>query len=222
MTRSIAITGFAMAALLPSAVSAQMMPGMKMDHPKPATPVARPKAKRASHPSPSAAPPAHAGARSQSSRNEGQSADADKLAIQPRPAPGNGDGIEPPPPAPSPIQDTSSGHDMAAMADMPGMTMSDAPSPYGEGSGTARNPGNDGAMHGLHLASGDWTVMLHGYAWGVYTDQGGPRGRDEAFVESMAMLEGTRDLGDGTRLQLRSMLSLEPAMGAREIGRAHV
>ena len=37
-------------------------------------------------------------------------------------------------------------------------------------------------MHGLHLASGDWMVMLHGYAWGSYTNQSGPRGRDEAFV----------------------------------------
>lgn len=88
------------------------------------------------------------------------------------------------------------------------------PAPYGEGSGTARNPGNDGAMHGLHLATGDWMAMLHGHAWGVYTDQGGPRGRDEAFVESMAMVQATRDVG-ATRMQLRSMFSLEPAMGAR-------
>uniref|UniRef100_UPI0035CABC78 hypothetical protein n=1 Tax=uncultured Sphingomonas sp. TaxID=158754 RepID=UPI0035CABC78 len=97
---------------------------------------------------------------------------------------------------------------------MPGMTMGPADAAYGEGSGTARHPGNDGAMQGLHLMAGDWMLMLHGYAWGVYTDQGGPRGDHEAFVESMAMLSAQRDFG-GVRLQTRAMLSLEPVMGAK-------
>ncbi|MEO5866795.1 MAG: hypothetical protein ABIS14_05720 [Sphingomonas sp.] len=98
---------------------------------------------------------------------------------------------------------------------MPAMAgMGNASVAYGEGSGTSRVPGANGAMHGLHLATGAWMVMLHGYAWGVYTDQGGPRGGKDAFVQSMAMLQGVRDFG-GARLQLRSMLSLEPAMGPR-------
>ncbi|MBW8842728.1 MAG: hypothetical protein JF608_13190 [Sphingomonadales bacterium] len=100
------------------------------------------------------------------------------------------------------------------MAAMPGMDMSGAPSAFATGSGTSRLPGGEGGMHGLHLTSGDWMVMLHGYVWGAYTDQSGPRGRNEAFVASMAMIEAQRDLG-GARLTLRSMLSLEPLMGAK-------
>ncbi len=84
---------------------------------------------------------------------------------------------------------------------------------YGTGSGTARLPGADGRMTGVHLTSGDWMVMAHGYAWAAYTDQSGPRGDDMAFAQSMAMITADRDFG-GAKLQLRSMLSLEPLMGA--------
>jgi hypothetical protein len=70
-------------------------------------------------------------------------------------------------------------------------------------------------MSGLHRVTGDWMLMAHGYAWGVYSDQGGRRGDDKAFVASMAMLEASRPLGEGARLQLRSMLSLDPLMGDR-------
>jgi hypothetical protein len=97
---------------------------------------------------------------------------------------------------------------------MAGMDMGSAADVLATGSGTSRLPGAGGAMHGLHLAAGDWMVMLHGYVWGVYTDQGGPRGGDEAFVQSMAMLAAERDFG-GAKLQLRSMVSLEPLMGPR-------
>lgn len=100
------------------------------------------------------------------------------------------------------------------IAAMPGMDMSVGPHAFANGSGTSRLPGAEGMMHGLHLASGDWMVMLHGYAWGSYTDQSGPRGRDEAFVTSMAMIEAQRDVG-GARLTLRSMLSLDALMGAK-------
>jgi hypothetical protein len=101
------------------------------------------------------------------------------------------------------------------MAAMPGMTHAAADLAYGDGSGTSRVPGNDGAMHGLHLPAGDWMLMLHGYAWGAYTDQGGPRGDNEAFVQSMAMLTASHDLGAGAHLKLQSMLSLDPLMGAK-------
>jgi hypothetical protein len=90
-----------------------------------------------------------------------------------------------------------------------------APLPNAQGSGTSRLPVNEGAMHGLHLTpGGGWMVMLHGYANTVYTNQGGPRGDDGVYVQSMAMLSGEKDTGWG-RIQLKSMLSLEPLMGAR-------
>ncbi len=84
-----------------------------------------------------------------------------------------------------------------------------------EGSGTSRLPANEGAMHGLHLMPGsDWMIMLHGYANTVYTNQSGPRGDDKAYVQSMAMVSGEKETGWG-RIQLKSMLSLEPLMSNR-------
>ncbi len=83
------------------------------------------------------------------------------------------------------------------------------------GSGSSRLPGSEGMMHGVHLMPGGWMVMLHGYAWGTYSNQGGPRGDKQAFVTSMAMVEASRDLGAATRLQLRGMFSLDPLIGKR-------
>jgi len=100
-------------------------------------------------------------------------------------------------------------------ATIAGMDMPATPLAFGEGSGTARVPGNDGAMHGLHFGAGEWMLMVHGYVWGVATDQGGPRGGNAAFVESMAMLTAARNIGSGAHLQLRAMGSLEPAIGER-------
>lgn len=84
---------------------------------------------------------------------------------------------------------------------------------FSEGSGTARLPGAEGGMHGLHLASGDWMVMLHGYVSTQYTDHSGPRGDDKLYATWMAMLSAQRDTSWG-RIQLKTMLSLEPAMDA--------
>ncbi|MFA6115880.1 MAG: hypothetical protein WC729_17930 [Sphingomonas sp.] len=117
-----------------------------------------------------------------------------------------------PAPAPEAPQDHHDHH--------PGMVMpGDAPameSPaIANGSGTSRLPANEGAMHGVHIPAGDWMVMLHGYVWGAFTDQGGPRGDEEAFVQSMAMLSATGEVAPGVRLGLQSMLSLEPLMGAK-------
>lgn len=100
-------------------------------------------------------------------------------------------------------------------AAMSGMTMGTANGWYSPGSGTARLPAAEGPMRGAMFSAGEWMVMAHGYAWGSVTDQGGPRGSDMAFVQSMAMLMGDRDLGDRFHLQLRAMSSLEPAMGQR-------
>ena len=86
--------------------------------------------------------------------------------------------------------------------------------PFEAGSGTARLPGNEGAMHGLHLSAGDWMVMAHGAVSLNYTDHSGPRGDDKLYSTSMAMLTGERETGWG-RVQLKSMFSLEPAMDAR-------
>lgn len=104
-------------------------------------------------------------------------------------------------------------HDMSAMP-MP-MPMTMTTNGPAAGSGTARLPQAEGMMMGPHLRAGGWTVMLHGYAWGTYSNQGGPRGDEKAFVTSMAMAEGSRALSPSTDLQLRAMLSLDPLMGAR-------
>ena len=93
-----------------------------------------------------------------------------------------------------------SGHDMGG--DLPA-----------EGSGTARLPAMEGGMHGLHLASGDWMVMAHGYVSAQYTDHSGPRGDDKFYATSMAMFNAERQTTWG-RIQFKSMLSLEPAMDA--------
>ncbi len=84
------------------------------------------------------------------------------------------------------------------------------------GSGTSRLPLSEGNQHsGLHIDAGDdWMVMAHGYAWGVYTDQSGPRGDDKAYVQSMAMLNAEKETGWG-KVQLKSMFSLEPLMKNR-------
>jgi hypothetical protein len=119
----------------------------------------------------------------------------------PSPPPAN---AAPPASAQAPVPDPHAGHDMAAM---------DEPSAYSGGSGTARLPGNEGAMHGLHLASGDWMVMAHGYVSTQYTDHSGPRGDDKLYATSMAMLSAERETSWG-KIQLKTMLSLEPAMDA--------
>ena len=84
-----------------------------------------------------------------------------------------------------------------------------------EGSGTSRLPQAEGMMPGVHFdLGGDWTGMAHGYLWGVYTDQGGPRGDDKLYVQSMAMLMAEKPF-DWGRLQLKSMVSAEPLMSNR-------
>lgn len=105
-----------------------------------------------------------------------------------------------------------SGHDMAEMDDTC-LCNGSRPS-FSPGSGTARLPANEGAMHGFHLAAGDWMVMAHGFVSTQYTDHSGPRGDDQLYVTSMGMLTGARETGWG-RIQLKSMFSLEPLMDAR-------
>jgi hypothetical protein len=80
-----------------------------------------------------------------------------------------------------------------------------------EGSGTSWQP-EAARMEGLHFEMGRWRAMAHGFAFGIYTNQGGPRGDEEAFSTNMAMLASGRALAGGT-LTLRGMVSLEPLMG---------
>lgn len=80
-----------------------------------------------------------------------------------------------------------------------------------DASGTAWQPDST-PMEGLHGALGDWSAMLHGYINGVDDNQGGPRGGDKSFSESMLMGMVQKQVGIGT-LTLRTMLSLDPLMG---------
>ena len=93
--------------------------------------------------------------------------------------------------------------------------MSSALGPYAmtrDASGTSWQP--DEAPHdGLHVMKGDWMIMGHALINGVYSTQDGPRGDDKAFLAGMVMATASRDLGPGT-LQLKAMLSPDPAMGA--------
>jgi hypothetical protein len=104
--------------------------------------------------------------------------------------------------------------------DMAGMDMGSGPMMAGDlgayamtrdASGTSWQPDST-PMEGVMGALGGWSTMLHGYAFGVYDNQGGPRGGDKAFSESMLMAMAQRPVGVGT-LTLRTMLSLDPLMG---------
>jgi hypothetical protein len=192
----------------------QMMPGMDMpmdmpmNMPKPEQPKPSPPAPQsASTPEATSPQPDTAPAQTPSAPPPSPPATASAPMSMPLPTPT---------PTPTP---TPGNHD-APMADMPGMNMSDMNMAgmqmmQGEGSGTARVPMADAPMQGIHIHAGEWMVMLHGYAWGVYSDQGGPRGDHEAFVTSMAMASASRPLSSRTDLQLRGMFSLEPLMGNR-------
>lgn len=114
-----------------------------------------------------------------------------------------------PAPAPAPAKADHQHHGAHAAPD--------APPPNAQiASGTALLPAAEGGQHGgLHAMAGDWILMAHGYAWGAVTSQGGPRGDDMAFVQSMGMVTASRPLGDSARIELRGMFSLDPLMGRR-------
>jgi hypothetical protein len=107
-------------------------------------------------------------------------------------------------------QGTSAGMDHAGHA----MNMTGALGPYPtqrEASGTAWQP--DSSEHvGLHVMSGEWTLMAHGVVNLVYDHQSGPRGDDKAFASGMLMGMAGHPLGNG-RVQFKTMLSPDPLMG---------
>ena len=108
------------------------------------------------------------------------------------------------------------GMDMSGM-DMGEMPMSGMYGPYAmsrEASGTSWQP--EASRHeGVHLMRGAWMVMPHGFADGVYDNQGGHRGDTKVFSNNMGMAMAQRALGPGS-LGLRSMISIEPATIGKE------
>lgn len=100
-------------------------------------------------------------------------------------------------------------HDMTSMMDGPlGV------SHVRMGSGTTWMPDNS-AMHANHKMWGDWTIMLHGVAFGQYDYQGSKRGDDQFGVIDWEMLMAMRAVGSGM-LHLHGMVSLEPlTIGAK-------
>jgi hypothetical protein len=77
------------------------------------------------------------------------------------------------------------------------------------GSGTAWIP-EAAALPAQDGMAGAWMLRLHGFAFVQYDKQGGPRGDTQLGSLSWGMLMATHDLAGG-KLQLRAMLSLDPA-----------
>jgi hypothetical protein len=80
-----------------------------------------------------------------------------------------------------------------------------------DASGTAWQP-DSSPMEGVHGNLGGWATMLHGQIAGVYDNQGGPRGGEKTFEESILMAMAQRETAGGT-LTFRDMVSLDPLMG---------
>jgi len=105
---------------------------------------------------------------------------------------------------------------MQGMVMPPAMSMED---PLGlsharMGSGTSWLP-DSSPMHAVHKMWGDWTVMLHGAAFGQYDDQSSARGGRQFGVVDWEMLMAMRKIGTGM-LHLHGMASLEPlTIGAK-------
>ncbi len=81
------------------------------------------------------------------------------------------------------------------------------------GSGTTWIP-DAVSVPARHVTAGSWELMLHGFAFGQYIKQGGPRGDDQFGSLNWAMFMATRALAGG-QFQLRTMLSLDPATVTR-------
>jgi hypothetical protein len=205
--------------------------------PKPKA-AAKPKAKPKPAPAKAAPPASHAG-HDMAGMTMPAPAQAEPGAAPSPPAAHDMAGMATPAPAatPPPADDPHAGHDMAGMAAVPpaddhaghdmaqmdhssmagmghAMTMKGLLGSYAmnrEGSGTAWQP-ESAPMQGSHIMSDGWQGMVSGSATFLYDKQGGPRGDDKVFSESMLMVMGGKDFGRG-RLGLRAMVSLDPLMG---------
>jgi hypothetical protein len=123
----------------------------------------------------------------------------------------------PPPRRDSTIQRTDSMRSMPAHAGHDTAMMMTGPlgiSHLRMGSGTSWLP-DSSPMHANHKVRGDWMVMLHGVAFGVYDHQGTDRGANQLGIIDWEMAMAMRRIGSGL-LHLHGMASLEPAtIGAR-------
>jgi hypothetical protein len=61
-----------------------------------------------------------------------------------------------------------------------------------------------------HYMKGAWQLMLHGFVFAQYDEQGGPRGDSQFGSLNWGMFMASRKLAGG-RFQARTMLSLDPA-----------
>ncbi|HEX2721523.1 MAG TPA: hypothetical protein VHM24_01295, partial [Gemmatimonadaceae bacterium] len=77
------------------------------------------------------------------------------------------------------------------------------------GSGTTWIP-DAVTLPSRHRMFAGWEVMTHGFVFGQYDHQGGPRGDDQIGSLNWIMLMASRELGGG-HFQARTMLSLDPA-----------
>ena len=123
-----------------------------------------------------------------------------------------------PPQQPAPHDHSSMAHDHEAMdhhaaAGRAGMTSPLGPwSMSRDASGTAWQP-DLGEHGGVHARAGDWTLMSHALLNLVYDNQNGLRGDTKTFAAGMVMGAARRDFADGSKLNLRAMLSPDPLMG---------
>ena len=60
------------------------------------------------------------------------------------------------------------------------------------------------------FAAGSWSMMLHGFVFGDYDTQSGPRGATQIGSTNWIMLMASHELAGG-RFQLRSELSVDAA-----------
>ena len=94
------------------------------------------------------------------------------------------------------------------------MPMATTPEPLGVsmermGSGTTWIP-DVVKLPSYHSMAGSWDLMLHGFVFGQYNKQAGPRGDEQFGSLNWGMFMASRELGGG-RFQVRTMLSLDPA-----------
>jgi hypothetical protein len=105
-------------------------------------------------------------------------------------------------------------HSVSAQQPMPGMSgMSMVPDPLGVsmermGSGTTWIP-DAISVPSRRFRVAKWDLMLHGFVFGQYEQQAGPRGRSQAGSLNWGMFMASHALAGG-RFQARTMLSLDP------------
>jgi hypothetical protein len=82
------------------------------------------------------------------------------------------------------------------------------------GSGTTWIP-DAVSLPSRHFMAKKWELMLHGFVFGQYNKQQGPRGDDQAGSLNWGMFMASHEIAGG-RFQARTMLSLDPAtVGSR-------